>query len=629
MTDFALKWNGDSADLQVCQNDLLVTDELDTAVIISLFTDALAPADEQLPDDTGDRRGWWGDSFQDVDGDSDGSVLWLLAREIQTQQTLERAQTYSRKALKWMIDDGVASAVSVVASYPINGWLNLEIGIAPVRGKPRKFVFTLSSEGEIHRCNEDGTIGEILGINGTPAMVRPAASQVAPGVPGEIHGADGTPAIVRAPASITPPGKPGEIDCVRDPQPPAAPSALVANSIAYNQVVLAWTDNAAGVAGFIIERCSGVACTGFLEIGRVSNGIVTYVDASVAEATDYRYRVKAFNGNGTSAATNVLDASVPPQDWFQTTLYTGDGTYPRSIAGGINVSAGFALAKRLDNTNKYAWLFKDGVDVRYFTQAAAGDAEVAAIAANAVLGAAGVTLSASGGAADRMNLNGGSYALWSLRRAPRILDVVTWTGTGAAHAIDHNLGVAPALIFFRRIDAVDRLYVGSQAMAAASPWQYYQDFIQGVPRSVSSGVWNNTAPGATQFTVGSSGLSNALGGRYVAFLIGPSAALSNDVVAVGRYVGNSSAGVDLTLGWTPRFFLVCMASGLGVQSPIQFDTARTPGFVGNDSMKYFNLLDPPDASADKLQAISGGLHIGAAASEINFNTVEYWYLAIK
>ena len=43
---------------------------------------------------------------------------------------LERARHYAEEALAWLVEDGVATAVSVTASSPRPGWLSLTVTIS-------------------------------------------------------------------------------------------------------------------------------------------------------------------------------------------------------------------------------------------------------------------------------------------------------------------------------------------------------------------------------------------------------------------------------------------------------------------------------------------------------------------
>lgn len=104
-------------------------DGLETAVILSLFTDRRANADDIIPDGSNDRRGWWADQFADINNDQFGSRLWLLSREKQLTAVMIRAKQYADEALQWLVDDGVAESVEVVASNPRMGILGLAVAI--------------------------------------------------------------------------------------------------------------------------------------------------------------------------------------------------------------------------------------------------------------------------------------------------------------------------------------------------------------------------------------------------------------------------------------------------------------------------------------------------------------------
>lgn len=88
-----------------------MTDNLSRAVVISLFTWQRASQSDEVDNDQ--RMGWWGDTFAENKGDKIGSKLWLLLRQKITEETLNRAQEYAYDALKWLIDDGICSDITV------------------------------------------------------------------------------------------------------------------------------------------------------------------------------------------------------------------------------------------------------------------------------------------------------------------------------------------------------------------------------------------------------------------------------------------------------------------------------------------------------------------------------------
>ncbi|TAL89293.1 MAG: hypothetical protein EPN62_08825 [Candidimonas sp.] len=119
MSDINTVWSGTYGDwfLDV-SNHLAAGDDLQTAVILSLFTDRQARTDDVISDGTGDRRGWWADP-------SFGSRLWLLDREKLPRDVAKRAKTYATEALKWLLDDQVVSKFDIVATVVVPSRLNL------------------------------------------------------------------------------------------------------------------------------------------------------------------------------------------------------------------------------------------------------------------------------------------------------------------------------------------------------------------------------------------------------------------------------------------------------------------------------------------------------------------------
>lgn len=116
--------------LNAAGNDLRADDGLETAVIISLFTDKRLP-DGQTPNDgTNDPRGWWGD-IGDEDRVQIGSYLWLLWRDKVLDSTVARAIDYAKDALQWMIDDRIAAAVKVEGERA--GLYQISLGIEILR----------------------------------------------------------------------------------------------------------------------------------------------------------------------------------------------------------------------------------------------------------------------------------------------------------------------------------------------------------------------------------------------------------------------------------------------------------------------------------------------------------------
>ena len=110
--DVLVQWDNLNTigDWALADGDLQSGQDLETAVLVSLFTDRLATPDFVPTDGTSDRRGWWADPYNDRPL---GSNLWQLERAHKTRNTLGLAQRYASEALQWLVTDGVAQAVAV------------------------------------------------------------------------------------------------------------------------------------------------------------------------------------------------------------------------------------------------------------------------------------------------------------------------------------------------------------------------------------------------------------------------------------------------------------------------------------------------------------------------------------
>jgi phage gp46-like protein len=116
VADLALVWTDGTLDLVIEDDDVLTDDGLRTAVLISLFTDRRAEADDELPSPDGDRRGSWTDEFEPNEGDRIGSRGWLLGRAKRTADIVPRAEAYAREALAWMVADRVCERIDIDAA---------------------------------------------------------------------------------------------------------------------------------------------------------------------------------------------------------------------------------------------------------------------------------------------------------------------------------------------------------------------------------------------------------------------------------------------------------------------------------------------------------------------------------
>lgn len=140
------------------------------------------------------------------------------------------------------------------------------------------------------------------------------------------------------------------------PQPPAAPSTLVATAVSSSQIDLIWQDNSDNEQGFIIERKTPCA-ESYDQIANINKDVTNYSDTGLPPASVYYYRVKAFNEVGNSNYSNkdaaVTFANVPTaqqitnllNQYYQEGLIKNYGIYNSLYAKSM------AIAESINNKN--------------------------------------------------------------------------------------------------------------------------------------------------------------------------------------------------------------------------------------------------------------------------------------
>jgi matrixin len=94
-------------------------------------------------------------------------------------------------------------------------------------------------------------------------------------------------------------------------QVPATPSGLVAgvnSSSPVSSLALSWADNANNETGYSVERSADGKS--FTQIGQAGANTVAWTDTGLTGGAVYYYRVRAFNGSGNSAYSNVASAQT-------------------------------------------------------------------------------------------------------------------------------------------------------------------------------------------------------------------------------------------------------------------------------------------------------------------------------
>jgi len=218
--------------------------------------------------------------------------------------------------------------------------------------------------------------------------------------------------------------------------------------------------------------------------------------------------------------------------------------------------------------------------------------------------------------------NNGStgYVLYTFQRAPSFFDEVCYTGTGSARTVAHNLAAVPELMIVKiRTPNAYNWYVYHTALGND---EYAELNLTRIPQT-STNVWNDLAPTASIFNLGTNAGVNESGSTFVNYLFASCPGVSK----VGSYTGTGTTQV-INCGFTAgsRFVLIKRTDSTG--DWYVWDSAR--GIIaGNDPYLLLNSTAAEVTGTDYVDTANSGFEISSTApAGINANGGTYIYLAI-
>ncbi len=173
------------------------------------------------------------------------------------------------------------------------------------------------------------------------------------------------------------------VNASTDEVTPGAPTSLTATAVFADQVDLSWTDNTNNESGFTIER-SPNGFDSWLEIDQVSANSTSYSDTGLTSGTTYYYRVAAYNTAGSSAYSNISEATTDEPPQFVDRTATQEAAVAGTVSGTlVDTTANDSIAEIITErtsggkpSNRYSylehkWIFQvqPGATVSFFANA--------------------------------------------------------------------------------------------------------------------------------------------------------------------------------------------------------------------------------------------------------------------
>jgi len=261
-------------------------------------------------------------------------------------------------------------------------------------------------------------------------------------------------------------------------------------------------------------------------------------------------------------------STVPKStDYFNTKLYTGTGS--SNAQTGVGFQPDFTWIKGRSNAPDH-FLFDA---IRGATNSIRSNVNSATYT-NAQLLTAFGTDGFTVGTDGNVNTNGQTFASWNWKangsgsansdgsisstvsvNTTSGFSIVTYTGNATSGAtIGHGLGVAPAVVLVKRLNSTGDWVMYNKELGAPD----FMVLNSTAATASSAGIWYDTAPTSSVFSVGDDGATNASGGTYVAYCFAEIQGFSK----FGYYLGNSSDdGPFNYTGFKPTFVMIKQATG--------------------------------------------------------------------
>jgi hypothetical protein len=328
-----------------------------------------------------------------------------------------------------------------------------------------------------------------------------------------------------------------------------------------------------------------------------------------------------------------------PTDYFNTVLYTGNGTTDYAITG-VGFQPDWLWIKERGGTGSHILVdVVRGVSSSStpFIKTNSSGAEVTTNVNDFIksLDSDGFTLGADSYFTD-VNKNSSTYASWNwLANGAGVsntdgsitstvsanttsgFSIVSYTGNATAGAtIGHSLGTTPSMIIAKRRSGIEDWAVYHKSMGASK----YINLNTTTAEQSSTSRWNGTEPTPFVFSVNTHESVNASGDTYIAYCFAEKKGFSK----FGSYTGNGSTdGTFVYTGFKPAFVIFKVTSTTG--SWVMNDNKRNTSNVV-DKFLIPN-LNNAESTLSTVDFLSNGFKLKTTDTSWNQSGATYIYMA--
>jgi hypothetical protein len=322
---------------------------------------------------------------------------------------------------------------------------------------------------------------------------------------------------------------------------------------------------------------------------------------------------------------------------FNTKLYEGNGSSPRSITG-VGFQPDFTWTKNRDNTNGHGLFdavrgYATGYGLSTHNANAEGSADTYGYLSSR--DSDGYTMTAGGSGMTMNNTNGESYASWNWKangagssntdgsitstvsaNTTSGFSIVSYTGTGANATVGHGLGVAPKMIIVKRTNGTNAWQIFHEGMGNTK----FIEFSDSIPqqRGTTSIQWQDTNPTSTVFSLGSESDVNGNTYPFIAYCFADIPGYSK----AGIYTGTGSTNFVYT-GFKPTFVMI---KSLNYSQPWTIMDTTRDTFNNNNLKRLWANYNNAESTGGETDLLSNGFRHTSFSNWQNVGG-EYIYLA--
>lgn len=197
--------------------------------------------------------------------------------------------------------------------------------------------------------------------------------------------------------------------------------------------------------------------------------------------------------------------------------------------------------------------------------------------------------------------------------------IITYTGTGSNGTIAHGLGAVPTWVMIKNRSATsgDR---GWAIYHVGGGNTHFWELNTTAAKDESSGLFNNTTPTSSVFSIGTNSRVNTSGDTYVAYVFADVPGYSKFSTWVGD--ADSSDGPFVYLGFKPAFIMYKSSASEDWE---MLDNKRVGYNFDNNPLKAHS--SDAEATTDRGDLLSNGFKIRTGGAQINGNGTTYIYMA--